>query len=691
MPQPLLHDLQICVAAPTQAWTGPDGQIRATGAQGIFHSDVRVLSAAVLTVNDREPEPISINTYGADALGVIALARALDGAGPDPTFRVDRRRTVFPGGMHERITVTTGGAPARARVRVTFACDLAPINAVKAGEPAQPIPAHIVDGRVQWRSATITSAVSADGEVIDGALDGPAYEWRIDVGPGEPAVIEWHLEATDAAAAVAAPATRVPEWSAPVVVADDRRVSDLLTVALSDLAALRLATAEDPGETFLAAGAPWFFTLFGRDSLWAARFLLPLGTDLAASTLRVLASRQGQRVDIETAEEPGKILHEVRRDVPAEPGEQEPLRRLSLPPVYYGTVDATPLWICLLHDAWRWGMPEAQVRELLPSLRAALTWMSDYGDADGDGLLEYVDHSGRGLTNQGWKDSGDAVQWRDGSLARAPIALAEVQAYAYEAATVGAVLLDALGDGAADSAAAHGWRAWAARLATQFRAGYWVPDAAGAYPAIALDADKRAVDTLTSNIGHLLGTGLLDGAESALVAQRLMSPALSSGFGVRTLSTEAAGYWPLRYHGGTVWTHDTAIAILGLARAGFGADAARLASDLLEAAPGFGFRMPELFGGDARGAVARPTPYPASCRPQAWSAASAVALLTATLGLEADAPAARIAVRPATPGPFGALQVTGLQLAGAPLDLEVDAAGVLRSSAAPPGFDVITS
>ena len=260
-----------------------------------------------------------------------------------------------------------------------------------------------------------------------------------------------------------------------------------------------------PGDTFLAAGAPWFFTLFGRDSLWAARMLLPLGTDLAAGTLRVLAARQGTVTDVDSAEQPGKILHEVRAK-PLSLGEEGRV----LPPVYYGTVDATPLWVCLLHDAWRWGMPADQVEALLPAMERALAWMTDHGDADGDGFLEYVDEGGHGLANQGWKDSGDSVQWRDGTLATGPIALCEVQAYAHEAALGGAALLEAFGRPGADR-----WRAWAAELATRFRAAFWVQDATGRYPAIALDADKRAVDTVTSNIGHLLGTGLLDARRGA--------------------------------------------------------------------------------------------------------------------------------------------------------------------------------
>ena len=222
--------------------------------------------------------------------------------------------------------------------------------------------------------------------------------------------------------------------------ADDRRLTRLLDRSLDDLRGLRLAEAAAPHDVFLGAGVPWFLTLFGRDSLWAARMMLPLGTDLAASTLRVLARRQGTRIDPNSGEAPGKIMHELRRDEFAVPG-----NGLHLPAAYYGTVDATMLWVNLLHDAWRWGLADNEVADLLPHLEAALGWLADHADSDGDGFVEYIDTSGRGLSNQGWKDSGDSVRFRDGTLADAPIALAEVQGYAYQAATNGAALLDAFG------------------------------------------------------------------------------------------------------------------------------------------------------------------------------------------------------------------------------------------------------
>jgi glycogen debranching enzyme len=373
--------------------------------------------------------------------------------------------------------------------------------------------------------------------------------------------------------------------------------------------------------------------------------MLPLGTDLALGTLRVLARRQGAKTDPETGEAPGKIMHELRRSDVTLGG--------RLPAAYYGTIDATLLWISLLHDAWRWGAAPAAIAGLLPHLEAALSWLSDHADADGDGFLEYLDLTGRGLANQGWKDSGDAVRGHDGRLAAPPIALAEVQGYAYRAALDGAALLDAF-----DRPGGDRWRSWAAAMATRFRAAFWVEQ--GRYPALALDRDKRPVDSLTSNIGHLLGTGMLTGEEESRVAAALADPAMSGGYGLRTMSSDDRGFAPLSYHCGSVWAHDTAIVTAGLARGGFAAEALTLIDGLLSAAEAFGFRLPELYGGDARTELSRPVAYPAACHPQAWSAAGSVLVLQSWLGLEPDVPNGVVRLNPMP----GAPTVSGLRVAG---------------------------
>lgn len=676
--QPFLHDLLAAVHAPTQAWSAADGQVRLTdgrGAQGVYHGDVRVLAGVVLTVDGAEPEAVGGGLEGPGEVRAVLLPRGVDGPGADPTTRLERRRRVRPGLVTESLTLSCATvAPVTCELRVELRPDGTAMDVVKSGAPVGPSPVARasagIDPHAVWDATDeVHAEVTAPLADVTVAEDGTVrLAWQVTAHPGNPVEVAWHLAVTDTGGVVQAPARTEPEWSRPQVVADDRRVPALLGRALSDLGTLRLATRTAPEDVFLAAGAPWFFTLFGRDSLWAARMLLPLGTDLAAGTLRTLAARQGTRTDPATAEQPGKILHEVRRATLTIPGEGT-----VLPPVYYGTVDATALWVCLLHDAWRWGMPTDQVAALLPHLEAALGWMADHGDADGDGFLEYVDLTGTGLANQGWKDSGDSVQWRTGELAAGPIALAEVQGYAHEAAIGGAALLDAFGRPGADR-----WRVWAGALADRFRTAFWVTDADGAYPAIALDADKRAVDTVTSNIGHLLGTGLLTAAEESEVAARLVGPDMDSGYGLRTMSARSAGYWPLRYHGGAVWPHDTAVVVRGLARSGHAAEATRLAEGLLAAAQGFDHRLPELYSGDVRGDVPAPVPYPAACRPQAWSAAAAVCVLDAALGLTADLPGGTLDVAPPAPAPLGALDVRGLRIGGHDLDVAVAADGGVR-------------
>ena len=667
--QPLLHAETLVLRAPTQAWSASDGSMGDAPIHGLYLSDVRILSSLRVFVGGVVGEPIATVPDGADAASFVALARTLDDRAADPRVRSTHRRRVGIDGTAETLRVeSTLDDAIETTVMVRLTSDLASMDAVKTGLSIHPVDISVSGVSASWCNDSVSASLAAPGGALAVHDDALELSWRVIVPAKGSVTVRWSITASDDGAVVHGSASP-PRWSVPVVTASDDRLERWLSQALSDLDALRLTTVSDPASEFIAAGAPWFFTLFGRDSLWAARFMLPLGTTLASDTLRVLASLQGTESVAGTAEQPGKIMHELRRGNLSNPD-----RGLELPPLYFGTVDATPLWACLLHDAWKWGLPDDEVRPLLPHLVAALEWMRDYGDADGDGLLEYVDATGTGLANQGWKDSGDSVQWRDGTLAEGPIALCEVQGYAYEAAMHGADLLDHFRvEGGSE------WRDWAARLQARFHESFWIDDPAGAYPAIALDVSKRRVNTVTSNIGHLLGTGLLDSRQAALVARRLVSPHMSSGFGLRTMSTDSEGYWPLSYHGGSVWTHDTAIAIAGLAREGFAAEASSLVSGLLAAASGFDYRMPELHSGDAASEFGSPVPYPAACRPQAWSAAAAVSVLASTLGLRPDAPSATLGVSPAT----GALSVRGLRFGGADVSITVNADGeVIASSGA---------
>lgn len=649
--QPLLHDEFVVLRAPTQVWSSRSGELGAEAIHGVYFSDVRVLSAISLTIGGETPEPISVLPGGADSATFVSLLRSFDVA-PDPGVRVARTRVASGRGVHETVAVTSRYDRAlNVDVVLHLTPDLSDVDRIKAGIGSSVHAPTVLVGpeSAEWSGNSVSAKVNAPAATVTSVPDGFELRWALHVPARGEASVEWSLDARDTAAVASADDSAVP-WSTPDV-AGNERLARWISRSLTDLDSLRMTTSAHPDFGFLAAGAPWFFTLFGRDALWSARFMLPLGTELAGNTLRVLAAYQGAAVVHDRAEEPGKILHELRRGVMHLDGGS-----VYLPPLYYGTVDATPLWIVLLHDAWRWGLADAEVEALLPNLLSALAWLRDHADADGDGLLEYVDRSGHGLANQGWKDSGDSVQWNDGTLAEGPIALCEVQAYAYEAATKGAALLEHFGHDAGS------WREWARRLKEEFAARFWIDDASGRYPAIALDAQKRAVDSLTSNIGHLLGTGILEPHEEALVAARLVSPELNSGFGLRTMSTQAAGFWPLSYHGGSVWTHDTAIAIAGLSRAGFTAEAAELTEGLLAAASAFDYRMPELHSGDSLGETSRPVPYPAACRPQAWAAAAAVSVLSSALGLSANAQTGELSVAPNELG--AVMRVGGLRFRG---------------------------
>lgn len=637
--QPFLHNLSGVFCAPVQAWADTDGQIRGAGAEGVYCGDDRVLSRSVLTVDGLEPEWVSVQAPSALRTDYLAFIRTQTDVA-DPLLALRRSRTAAAAGdggeVAEALRIESALAESvRLRIQVELQADHSSIEQVKSGTTAtstvEPSGPHW-----HWRDDETLASLAAPEAVIDYDGSHILLTWSVTVDPGAVVELGWKISLSDAGAPMVAAET--PPLTAPALIAGDQRIERLIRQSFSDLNSLRMADRSQPRDVFLAAGAPWFFTMFGRDSLIAARMLLPVDVTLAAGTLRALAARQGTVSDPATAEQPGKILHEVRRTTLTLAEGDGGIR---LPPVYFGTIDATPLWICLLHDAWRAGMPDQEVQALLPQLEAALAWLRDYGDSDGDGFLEYLDTSGHGLANQGWKDSGDSIRWHDGSLAKGPIALSEVQAYAYEAALCGAELLDALGHPGSGE-----WRAYAADMALRFREKFWCEDEFGPFPAIALDADKVPVDGVTSNMGHLLGTGLLNTAEQEAVVRRLMDPQLFSGYGIRTVSTGNGGFWPTRYHAGSVWSHDTAIIIHGMLRDGFTAEAHRLAEGLLRAAEGFNYRLPELFAGHPAEDTWPPVPYPASCRPQAWAAASALPIAAALGALGAPGGVDRLQTAP---------------------------------------------
>ncbi|MGZ0145784.1 amylo-alpha-1,6-glucosidase [Kribbella sp. WER1] len=645
-----LHELVTALAAPWVVLSPRSGQLTGSGAEGVYARDRRILSRLSVTVDGRDPIPVHVDEQDAATHQYVAMVEGLGDTRHDPTVMLYRTRTVESAGLIERITlVNRSRATVECRLDVALGTDLAGTAAVRSGAatalPQLP-PLPDGPGRIRWESDDTRVVVTAD----PGVTATPRVE------PGAEFTLTLHVAAdfpkSTTGFSIEPPAERTPYDV--ILDCDDKRVERWLERSLEDVTALQLADGDD---RYLGAGPPWYLTLFGRDSLISSGMLIPVDPTLAAGTLRALAARQGTKVDADTAEQPGKIPHELRAEVADHGG------GLVLPPVYYGTHDATQLWISTLHKAWRWGMPTDEVRDLLPNVRRALTWMKDYADPDGDGFLEYVDESGHGLANQGWKDSADAVQWPDGTLATAPIALCEVQGYAYAAAVQGAELLEAF-DESGDE-----WRLWAAALQERFRAAFWVDGC----PAIALDGAKNPVAGRASNMGHLLGTGLLDADEEQTVADVLAGADLDSGFGLRTLSTAMTRFNPLGYHTGSVWPHDTAMTIQGLFATGHADVAASYVEGLVRAAEAFDYRLPELYGGRGTGAESTPTPYPLSCRPQAWAAASAVAVLVAALGIEPDVPGGALVVNPAAP--WKRLELKGLRVGDDILTVRLDGDG----------------
>jgi N-terminal domain of (some) glycogen debranching enzymes len=634
--QPYLNTLVSAVSAPAMSLSSRSGQIRPLGAEGLYVHDLRALSRLEVTIDGTQPVPLGYELCGGPNNRFESTLAPEEGDGP--SFVLIRRRTLGPAGMVESFAVKSYAATGRnLHVEVAMSCDLAAISTVKAGLRPTDQPAVATQDGLAWEvpgQCSVRAAGSPRPTTVNAAAGSLGWDIAVEAGCSVTLQLTVELSEDPSRAAVLPPWPGArPAMPVPKVGALDERLRQWVELSLADAIQLQAALPDGPTEVFLAAGAPWYLTLFGRDSIWAARMLLPIGTELALGTLRALARRQGRSFDARTGEQPGKILHEVRRQTNYD-GTSAKVH--TLPPVYYGTIDATPLWVCLLHDAWRWGLPEADVVPLLVPLSRCMDWLAGSVE-NGGGFVRYIDESGRGLANQGWKDSSGAIQFRDGRLARPPIALCEVQAYVYEAATSGATLLDAFGLGGSER-----WRRLAADLADRFRSHFWVADEEGPYPAVALQDDGTPVDSLSSNIGHLLGTGLLGPEECALVAHRLGAPDLNSGFGLRTLARSSLGYNPFSYHRGSVWPHDTAIAIAGLARAG-GEEAQKSAGVLIEgllsAAEGFDYRLPELYSGCERAGRRRPLPYPASCHPQAWTAASSVAVLAAHLGISPDMPA----------------------------------------------------
>jgi glycogen debranching enzyme len=638
-----------------------------TDPTGLFSFDTRFLSRWVLTVNGQR-----LTALSTDEMQYFQTRFFLvPGSGTvytDATLSVIRQREVADGFREELRVLNHRSRPVDLDIRIEAESDFADLFEVKdALQKKGRYQARVVDGqlvlgyrresyaRETWISATAPTAVDEAG-----------LSFRVTVPPHGQWSTELDVIATVAAADGSVPgaadvrgsgrrqvrrqtARGLEKWlqRAPTVECDWEAVGHIYRRCMTDLAALRFSTLTMPGRALPAAGLPWFMTIFGRDSIFTSLQALPFTAELASTTLQVLAERQGVRIDDFREEDPGRILHEERY------GELTAFEERPHSP-YYGNADATPLFVVLLDEYERWTGDAKLVRDLERAARAALNWIDEYADLQGNGYVSYQRRNQQtGLENQCWKDSWDSISYRNGDLPGFPRATCELQGYAYDAKIRGARLARAVWN---DAALADRLEKEAAELKRRFNRDFWVAD--GEYFAVALDVDGRQVDSLTSNIGHLLWSGIVDKSKARAIARHLLGPRLFSGWGVRTLAAGEARYNPIGYHVGTVWPFDNSFIAWGLCRYGFREEAARIVDGIMTAAEIFDGRLPEAFGGYERSLTKYPVQYPTACSPQAWSTGAPLLLLRAGLGLEPQGD--HLIVDPALPMRFGNLQVLNL-------------------------------
>ena len=639
------------------------GDIEATSADtfGLFLNDTRFLSRWVLTVDGRRPNVLSTDTlhyfraqfYTTLSTGTIYV---------DSDLSLVRRRAVGEGFMEEIIIVNHGKEPKALQVRIEAASDFADLFEVKDKLTKKGTPYHRIDAdklvlgyrRERFvRETWIRSSGSATIE--EGALNFtaelPAHAmWRTTIEVM--ALINPARQTRPRVKYTAEDIEPRPElgesleaWttSAPRLSASWEPLEQIYRQSLLDLAALRFRSPLNP-EPVPAAGLPWFMSLFGRDSLITSFQALPFAPELAATTLRLLALFRGRVNDPFRDEEPGKILHELRL------GEMTAFEERPHSP-YFGSADATPLFLILLEEYERWSGNRKLVASLESEAREANDWIDCYGDRDGDGYVEYERRNKEtGLENQCWKDSWDSIAFADGTLAPLPRATCEIQGYVYDAKMRTARLAREVWG---DPAWADRLEGEAKALKQRFNRDFWIPERG--FFALALDGQKRKVDSLTSNIGHLLWSGIAERDKAEMCVRHLMGDALFSGWGVRTMARGEGSFNPIGYHVGTVWPHDNSIIAWGLRRYGYKAEAARVSLGILEAAVFFRHRLPEAFAGYPREMTQFPVEYPTACSPQAWATGAPLLLIRTLLGLESDGQ--HLIVDPAIPPPIDRLEL----------------------------------
>jgi glycogen debranching enzyme len=651
--------------------TLPDGRLPADIEHplGLWFQDCRFLRTHELTIGGQAPRLLTAT----DAEGRAAVHELTN---PDldlPSgerlpaeslrIRIERRADAS-GALRQRIGVRSYHRGAlRLPLELTLGADFLPMLELRGVVPKHDRPppdrGPLGFSTVGRDGVLRTTMLHANPEPRASEGDRLVFDLELDPRGAVDIVLDFEVsEQGDGVPAAMPPRRRYEEGTQ--VSSDDQLFNRILQRSLDDLELLR---SELDGQSYYAAGVPWFATLFGRDSIITAFETLSFVPGIAEGTLRLLASRLGREYDDERDEEPGKVLHELRVGEPATLGET-PFAR------YYGSVDATPLFLCLLGQHADWSGNLDLFRELREPASAALEWIDRYGDLDGDGLVEYKRRSKHGLETQGWKDSADGVPDEAGEPLAAPVALVEVQGYVIRAKRMMARMFELDGE----DATAERLRDEAAALEAALER-FWV-DESGCY-AIGLDGDKRPGSGLTSNQGHLLWSGVVSDERARCIRDVLMDGDMFTGWGVRTLAESHPAYNPVGYHTGSVWPHDSAMIAFGLRRYGFDEDFTLIFEGLLEAASRFGdYRLPELFAGFTRAEFDEPVPYPVACQPQAWAAGSIPFLLKWGLGLSPDALNKRLrVVRPSLPRWLERIEVTGLELGSARIDLRFERAG----------------
>jgi glycogen debranching enzyme len=661
---------------------------------GLFREDTRYLSQIELLVNGHPPSVLSATTEGAYANRVeLTVKGSIPGEGldiPVNTVFVHREQILESEGLHDILQIQNfHSEKAHLVIEITYDCDFMDIFQVrgilrgKSGRYFEPL---ITETRITFVYEGLDDRVRTTALSFDptpSRISGRTARWELDLETRSQARITSTI-VTQALSKHSLPSSFTSSSTAPPWMSEDEKVEEheeklhlgltsweqdctkfkssneifntMLSTSLLDFYSLQIH--EGPNKA-IAAGVPWFAALFGRDSLISSFQTLALNPSLARGTLRSLAARQGQVECADNDEEPGKILHELRFGEMTATGEVAFGKN-------YGSVDATPLFIILLSEYFQWTGDQELLEEMRSPLSAALNWLIEYGDTDGDGLIEYHRKTDKGLLNQGWKDSGDAMAHVDGTLAQAPIALVEEQGYAADAFRRAAALIRLLGD----PEQADRLTTRSNELMQKLDQSFWLAE--DAYYAIALDRDKRPLTVMSSNPGHLLFTHTINDQRARDVVTKLMAQGLFSGWGIRTLSDEEQTYNPMSYHRGSVWPHDNSLIAFGMVRYGYNQEASAILSALFEASLHFReYRLPELFCGNQRHHRDEPVQYPVSCSPQAWASGTPIVILTALLGLKPDAFSGELKiVNPRLPEFLTFLEIRDLRVGKSWLDLD---------------------